>query len=227
MSLVYPDAERLQAIVSIVTHCLSALPYVTHIDVFGSLARGDADRWSDIDLIVVTRKKADFLRCLQTLHNTKPILHHNPLSQADPNGYHALGCVFVDESVFHCVDLNFFTREEYTKPETTRRFGARRTLYSAHTAVSQKGDSDGEPSTDTQTLTADEQRIAVAIGFTKKNAKKVLRGEEAHDNLKRFARTLTQTMQDYPVDYRVVGGNIGIVAGHYVTIAETLLDTLE
>lgn len=200
---------------------LVQLPFVQRISVFGSLAGADWDRWSDIDMLVVTQARGQFLAVWQALHDAKPVLYHYPLSRAEPSGGHMLGNVFVGESVFHCLDLNLLTVHEYRTPGALDRFGA---LLEVHLApdipvIEAEAGMDA-----TQALTPDEDRIATGIHFTKKAIKRALRGYPAHDDLKRCAGQLKAIMQDYPVDYQVVGGNIGKVAQTYLTIADVLLE---
>jgi hypothetical protein len=199
---------------------LARLPFVQRIAVFGSLAGADWDRWSDMDMLVVTQARGQFLAAWQALHDAKPVFYHHPLCRAEPSGGHMLGNVFVGESVFHCLDLNLLSAHEYRTPGALDRFGTLLEVYRAPDTPVIETDADMDV---TQTLTPDEDRIATGIHFTKKAIKQVLRGHPAHGDLKRFAGQLRAIMRDYPVDYRVVGGNIGQVAETYVTIADCLL----
>jgi predicted nucleotidyltransferase/metal-responsive CopG/Arc/MetJ family transcriptional regulator len=217
---VYPDATRLTALFEEIKVILAQLSFVSHIYVFGSLARQESDRWSDIDMVVVTRTYQQFWDTWQHLHNVKPVLHHHPFSEVEPIGAHALGNVFVDEAVFHCLDLNFLTTYEHQTPRAMERFGHLEMVYNHPNEVRS---STQDHRHFRQTLTPDEQKIATSLHFTKKNIKRVLRGQPAHDELRKFADSLRILMQVYSFDYQVVGGELGKVAQTYLLIADDVL----
>lgn len=219
--LIRPEVSRPATLMKEITAILSQLPFVSHILIFGSLARNEADRWSDIDMLVVTKTHQQFWDAWQQLHDSLPILHHHPFAELESGGAHALGNVFVDESVFHCLDLNFFTIDDYQRPGITERFGHLDQIYHNPDAGSSTSQ---HPSQFQQVLTSDEEKISVEMHFLKKNIKKVLRNQPAHHEVKKFADRLSTIMEDYTFEYEVVGGKIGKLAEIYLTIAECLLD---
>lgn len=220
--LVYPDAARPLALMEEVKAVLTQLLCVSHLYLFGSLAENRWDRWSDVDMLVVTPTKQHIWEIWGVLHQAKPVLHHHPLSAAEPFGVHILGNVFVGESVFHCLDLNFLTLEEYHTPGAMARFNAAKELNRSSASLSATVE---EKSLLMQELTADEEQLSVAIHFTKKNIKKILRGYPTYDELQKFATHLRTLLENYSVDYEVVGGKIVKVAEAYLTIAAHLLET--
>lgn len=217
----YPDATRPATLIDEIKAILTQLPFISHIYVFGSLARREADRWSDIDMLVVTQTHQQFWDAWQHLHSAKPILHHHPFSEVEPIGGHVLGNVFIGESVFHCLDLNFLTTEEHQTHGVGERFGHLEMVYYNLDDLPLASTQDRRPFQ--QTLTSDEEKISIGIHFTKKHIKKVLRGQPAHDELQKFADGLSVLMQDYSFDYQVVGGKIGEVAEAYLWIADYIL----
>ena len=218
--LISPNPKRLQTLLTEIVDIVSNLSFVKHIYVFGSLVGDGWDRWSDIDMIIVTQCQSQFWDVWTTLNAEKPILHHHPLSRAEPSGVHILGNVFVDEAIFHCLDLNFFTMVEWEKPETSDRFGAMRELY--HDVTVRKTSHDNKTCV-TQELTLDEQQISIHIHFTKKAIKRILRRQENFTDLQKHTNQLKVIMQNYAFDYQVTGGNIGSVAKTYLSIADYLL----
>ena len=218
--LIYPASDRPPALLTEITEIIARLSFVKHIYVFGSLVGDDWDRWSDIDMIVVTQFQSQFWNVWETLNSAKPIVHHHPLTYGDISGAHMLGNVFVDDAVFHCLDLNFFTMVEWEKPETSDRFGAMRELY--HDARVRKINHDNQACV-TQELALGEQQISIHIHFTKKAIKQILRGRENFTDLQKYTNQLKIIMQKYTFDYQVTGGNIGSVAKTYLSIADYLL----
>lgn len=216
--LLYPDPARPQTLMQEITTHLAKLPYVERIFVFGSLARQESDRWSDIDMLVVTPDQAQFCLVWEALNQAKPVIHHHPLT-IQSSGRHALGNVFVGESVFHCLDLNFMTRADAQVFGSLDRFS---TLIEVYAGEAQQLDGENGDCT-SQELTPDEERIAYAMHFTKKNLKRMLRGSPDPEELRRYLIILKQTMQDYPADYRTTGGQIGQVAHAYIRLAEELI----
>ena len=117
------------------------MTFVQRVLVFGSFARGEADRWSDIDLLVVTANRMQFWQVFTTLARHRTILWRSRfVPQCDPSGGYVLGIVFEGESVFHNVDLNFMTLAEYHMPDALNRFGTMKEVYAAETLNSNTDD---------------------------------------------------------------------------------------
>ncbi len=220
MSLLAPDAERLHEFLIELTSIFSSIAYVSRVYTFGSMARGDWDRWSDIDLLVVTLAEGQFRTVWEALHAARPVVHHHPFSAAEPSGAHALGNVFEGESVFHCLDLNLMTQDDADAPGALARFGPLQELYRA-TSADPADAIDHMPFL--QELTPEEEAISVNMHFTKKNVKRLLRGQDVRAEVQKHAALLRTRMSRHLRDYRVAGGNIGYVAHTYLAIADELL----
>ncbi len=218
-NLVFPDATRPETLLEEITALLVQLPFILRIYIFGSLTTTSWDQWSDIDLIVVIQAQKHTWDVWNAIHEAKPILYHYPLSHSEPNGLHLLGNVFQDESVFHCLDLNLLTIYEHDRPGAMERFGPLRELH--HHPILTAEPPNIPP--DTQLLTVQEERIAIAIHFTKKHIKRVLRGEPVHDDLSKWVEHLRTIIGEFSFDYEVVGGKIGKVAKTYLQIAGLVL----
>ncbi len=218
--LLNPSPDALVDLVLWVTDLLTGLPFVHEIRCFGSFARGNWDCWSDIDLLVVTDTRDQFLDLLGHLEAIRPIVHRNHfVAFPDSGGAHILGILFAGCSVFHCVDLNLYTFEEARMLGRLDRFGSMKVLYrveSQPTAIEARSLVVSEPED------PGEATIKVAIHFTKKAAKQVLRGIDAQADLRHHASALRQIMNAYPPDLVIGGRQIGLLAQSYLEIAQLL-----
>jgi hypothetical protein len=222
-ALLYPDPNRSAALLDGLSSFFSQLTFVRHIMVFGSSARYEQDRWSDLDMIVVTNQRRHFGNVYEALRQHKPIVHHNPLTpQVEPSGGHLLGVVFADESVFHNLDLNFLSLSDYQSSNALQRFGQIKIMYSAKEQPEALND---EP-TSTSRLAehVDEIRIGNTLHWTKKAVKKVLRQRGSLDDVKTCSDALKHVMDAYTEDVVLPNGNISQVARMYIEIADLLLN---
>jgi predicted nucleotidyltransferase len=220
--LLYPSADAVLALLDEVTRVLVQSSLVRTIMCFGSVARGTPDRWSDIDLIVVTDTRRAFVDVLDCLQQHKPIVHRNQfVPYAEPSGGHILGILFEGCSVFHCIDLNLLTWQEYTAAELLARFGVTKEIY--HSAVVVMPEHDTEIAAEEEDPT--EAEIKWRVHFTKKLIKKVLRGENRRDELAKYAALLRDVMRDYPADLMIAGRRIGYLATTYLQMADRLLNS--
>jgi predicted nucleotidyltransferase len=217
----FPDPARNRRLLTDIIGICTALPYVQRLISFGSFARGEPDRWSDIDLIVVTVNRAQFWSVFTCIAQSKPILHRSYFTpQVEPSGGRVLGMVFENESVFHNVDLNFMTRNEYASLETLMRFGVMRELYVSSARLS---DADCDVLPNAELEHPDDRRISVGLHFTKKAIKQVLRGQMVYEELQQRSRYLRDILEDYAYDVATPYGKIGQVAHQYLEMAEQLL----
>lgn len=116
--LVYPDENGPTRLLKELSEFFTQFSCVNRIFCLGSMARGDWDRWSDIDMLVVTQ--AGFEQQWQIfdkLRQFKPILHHHAFVSMEPAGGFIPGIAFENESVFHMLDLNFISLTEYQSPQ--------------------------------------------------------------------------------------------------------------
>jgi hypothetical protein len=223
LNLLEPDPDGPQRLADEITAFFSQLDFVQRVMAFGSLAGQRWDRWSDLDLIVVTASHTQYRMVFHRLCAHKPVVHHGVFTSCvEPAGGYVLGIVFEGESVFHCLDLNFLTLAEYRALGTLDRFGATRDLY-----VNEAGwadEADEPPQHRVALQHPDEARIYDAIHWTKKSAKKMLRGQDTRHELRACAERLRAVMNDYPDSPLFPGGDICRLAHTYLLIADQLLN---
>lgn len=224
-NLVYPDQNALARLLKELTEFFAQFPSVNRIFIFGSMARGNWDRWSDIDLLIVTRaSSAQQWEIFDSLCQSKPILHHHAFIAMKPSGGFVPGIVFEDESVFHMLDLNFVSLAQYQSPQALARFGKFRELFTAGEDCLELERENGtcfKPPIENP----DEQRIGAGIHWTKKAVKKSLRGSDNIDELVTTSAHLKEIMLDFPEDKTMPGGNICHLARQYIKIADFLSGT--
>ena len=222
--LVYPDQNALIRLLKELTDFFAQSSAVNRIFAFGSMARGDWDRWSDIDLLIVTQSgPGQQWQLFNKLTQNKPILHRHPFIAMEPSGGFVPGIVFEDESVFHMLDLNFISLAEYRSFQALERFGELRELFIAgedHLELESENSTSFKP----EIANPDEQRIGAGIHWTKKAIKNSLRGSGNIDELAITTQRLKEIMLDFPEDKPVPGGNICCLAQQYIEIADFLLD---
>lgn len=196
--LIYPDQNALTRLLKELTEFFTQFPTVKQIYTFGSMARGDWDRWSDIDLLIVTRSGSEQQRQLfNKLARHKPILHHHPFVLMEPSGGFVPGIVFENESVFHILDLNFMSLAECQSSQALARFGKLRELFVAGEGYLEL-ESENSAWPKPQIDNPDEQRIGAGIHWTKKAIKKILRGSDSIDELTTTSTRLKEIMLDFP-----------------------------
>lgn len=110
--LVYPYASTPPRIALDVADALARCPAVSRVTLFGSLAAGTHDGWSDIDVMCVTPGRAAAWEAVQLLREAMPLRWYGPFSDLpQPSGrYWPYG-----ESIFHSVDLSFRTAEGHAR----------------------------------------------------------------------------------------------------------------
>lgn len=104
------DTGELEALRDELVAALSRLTAVRSIDTFGSLARGTADRWSDIDLLVwCEAPELTAWRAAGAIRVTKPVSFYRMFTGvAQPSGRYW----FHSASPFHRLDVSFAAPEE-------------------------------------------------------------------------------------------------------------------
>jgi len=218
---VFPDPAGNLRLKDALCDLLATVSFVQRVILFGSFAQERADRWSDIDLLVVTINRLQFWELLTLLVQHKPIVWRGLfVPQYPPSGGNVLGIVFEGESVFHNVDLNFMTLAEYHTPDALTRFGTAKEVYATAAPVSNVDD--GVISM-AEVQHPDNRRIFEGLHFTKKAIKRILRGQSAHDELRQRSDQLRHILNDYPPDVESPYGKIGWLAHQYLAMAETLL----
>ena len=120
--LAKPSVAARHSLSSQLSNFLSDLPDVERCFAFGSETRGDHDRWSDIDLLlVVSRFPACCWDVLAALSAYRPWRKHTMVAFSATTAC-MLGTVFRGESVFHKVDLNFMETQSFERGEDLARF---------------------------------------------------------------------------------------------------------
>ena len=219
--LVYPDQNALARLLEELTKFFAQFSAVNRIFSFGSMARGDWDRWSDIDMLVVTQASSEQQwQFFTKLRQHKPILHHHAFISMKPSGGFIPGTVFENESVFHMLDLNFISSAQYQSPPALERFGRLCELYRSGDDCRED---DNTVWSETKPDSPEEKRIGAGIHWTKKAVKNILRGSDDTDTLVTMSTRLKEIMQDFPEDQPMPGGNICWLARRYIEIADFLL----
>lgn len=113
----FPDPAGPPRLLAEVTGIFAGVPFVRSLAVFGSLAEGRADRWSDVDLLV---ECDDGARCpwlaAGALRQAKPVLFYRKFSLVEqPSGRYW----FAGESLFHRLDVSFHSPEEMAGRQRT------------------------------------------------------------------------------------------------------------
>ncbi|MCP4427106.1 MAG: nucleotidyltransferase domain-containing protein [Chloroflexi bacterium] len=218
--LVYPDETAPARLLEELTGFFAQFPVINQILTFGSMARGGWDRWSDVDLLVVTHGgSGQQWRLFNRLRQYKPILHHHPFVLMEPSGGFIPGIAFEDESVFHLLDLNFISLSEFQSPGALERFSPMRNLFVSNV---NNPESDECPPYKPIAENQDEKRIGMGLHWVKKAVKQVLRGSDNYDKLVKTSTHLKEIMADFPKDILTPGGNICQLARRYVEIADFL-----
>lgn len=109
--LVHPDPEGPERIMNEIVTILADLPTVHSIGVFGSLARKNSDRWSDIDMLVGCENlHSTEWQAADAIRSAKSVLYYRKFSLLEPPS----GRYWFDsESPFHRIDISFHTVEEF------------------------------------------------------------------------------------------------------------------
>ncbi len=117
-----PDPEGPQRLAREICAALARLPFVRAVTLFGSLADGRADRWSDVDMLVACEdvERTCWLAA-GAIRSAKPVLFYRVFTLAEqPAGRYW----FADECPFHKVDVSFHSAAEHQVGyRETRRLG--------------------------------------------------------------------------------------------------------
>lgn len=110
--LIHPYASAPPRIALDVAEALASCGVVSRVTLFGSLASGTHDGWSDIDLMCVTPGRAGAWEAARLLRAAIPLRWYGPFSDLlQPSGrYWPYG-----ESIFHSIDLSFQTAEAHAR----------------------------------------------------------------------------------------------------------------
>jgi predicted nucleotidyltransferase len=221
MQALYPEPDRNVRLLDELETFFAGLPAVRRVLVFGSFGRGKIDRWSDIDMLLVTADPTQFGPVFAVLARHKPIRYRGTFTpQVEQGGGRVLGIVFEDESVFHCLDLNFLGEADYLAPGALDRFRHLQERWvNAGPLIA-----DGQgPVLAAEEENPDEYRLAAALHFTKKAIKQILRRGKGHAGLARRVDALRLALSECPVRKVTPRGDIQYMARLYLSMAEVLL----
>lgn len=217
----YPDPARPATLAAELCAWFATLPYIHRVAQFGSLAQGTADRWSDLDMFVVTARRGDIRVALAALNEHKPFLHHAPVRNSEKHpGANALGITFAGESPFNCLDLNFIALADYATPDAIDWLEPVRDCYVTPAGSSAAEAGDDYPFDELDPL---EMAIDGACFWTRRAAKGLLRGKSGRDLLERRHSELVTALRGTPDDCAMAGGNVCRVGRVWLAIAAVLL----
>lgn len=107
-SLLYPYVTTPARIALDLVEALAACPAVSRVTLFGSVASGQQDGWSDIDALCAVEGEDGPWQAAAALRQAMPLRWHGRFSSTEPpSGRHWL----LGESVFHSIDLTFAPSE--------------------------------------------------------------------------------------------------------------------
>jgi predicted nucleotidyltransferase len=111
VSPVIPSAERAILLAKHITAAISSETGVRAIALFGSLAVGREDAWSDVDMLVACEDVESVQWTIAgAIRAVKPVLYFRPFSMAkEPCGRYW----FEEESPFQKLDISFDSVEDY------------------------------------------------------------------------------------------------------------------
>ena len=224
--LLRPAVDGPQRIASEIVAALASLDGVRRIALFGSLAEGRADRWSDVDMIVACQD-SDVTQwaAAAEIRRAKGVLFYQTFSTAEqPSGRYW----FEGESPFHKLDVSLHPLAAY---EAVRRGQAPDEYPMTLKEVYSAEPYDGTPSVAVAaaplSFDAQETRIKQCHVPLMNSLRSRLRGRDLYPNssaeLEEKARELRGRLEGVSPDAVMAGGRIGQLAWRLVEMAEHLL----
>jgi hypothetical protein len=207
-----PEPGAPRRIADGVIEALAATPQVRAISLFGSLASGTEDRWSDVDLMVGygpdggARDEDVEWEIAGALRAWRPVLFYRMFTGVgQPSGRYW----FEGESPFNQVDAGFYSMPEYERArvEGVREgFPVQSTEQSRRDWVDSPARGGGAP----LTITEEERELSRPIYGGLKTLKARLRGEPVDaSELRRRSRDLEDAASRLPRDAIAGGGALG------------------
>jgi predicted nucleotidyltransferase len=194
---------------------LSHVPFVRAIALFGSLAAGSADAYSDVDMLVACDDvEATKWTVAAALRKAKPVLFYRKFTAAEqPSGRYW----FVGESPFHKLDISFDPIEDYARViRDGGRLGHKITAHEVYRrlepSVTTSGAMPGRP------LIIDEREWEVGLSIYRSllSLKSCLRGG---DGTRGFDE-LREAAMELPRDAVMAGGNVGQLVHEVVEMVQ-------
>jgi len=221
-----PAADGPQRIASEIAAALASLADIRRIALFGSLAEGRADRWSDVDMVVACQG-CDVTQwaAAAEIRRAKPVLFYQTFSAAEqPSGRYW----FEGESPFHKLDISFYPLATY---EAMRNGSMPREhpmiLKEIYAAQPQNGTPALAVAASPLSVDAREMRIKRCHVPLMNSLRSRLRGRDLYPNssaeLAEKTRELRSRLEGVRKDTVAAGGRIGQLAWRLVEMAELLL----
>jgi predicted nucleotidyltransferase len=219
-TLLAPDPHGPERLRAEIASALAPLPSVRAISLFGSLAAGTADRWSDVDMLVACDDvETSQWTAAAAIRAAKSVLFYRMFSTAaQPSGRYW----FDGESVFHKLDVSFITPEEYAEHfRAPSRLGYPVTLREIHRNDAPRGAMSHAAPYVCQ-ITERETLIGTWIVYAENTIRATLRGQQPRRSLFEVSENLAQSLEGISRDACMAGGAIGGVAYPVLDIARHL-----
>ncbi len=203
-----------------VTSALATLPFVHAVSVFGSLANGCADRWSDVDMAVACEEVegAKWLAAA-AIRAAKPVLFYREFSAVEqPAGRYW----FAGESPFHRLDVSFHAVEEHLACYLdSARMGDCGELRAVHLRAPSPGPTDSSLDPFPRlSISARETEIGRWIHRLFNSLKAQLRGADRLEEVAARAAGLRGSLGELTRECTLDGGRIGWLAYQLLDLAD-------
>lgn len=215
----YPELHHNRALMKRLTAFFAVQPAVYEVAVFGSLAADLADRWSEVDLIVVTAYMGDQLPVFARLRGTLAVVYHRPfMRDTHVPGAYVSAMLLAGESPFHLVNLHFLSLAERANPSALERYRGLRQLHRMLTVPWPPVPTTYDP-VPNEAETVDEARVYAATNTLRRMLRQVLRRQVAPADLGVPVAALRGLLADYPDGLPTAHGDVCAVAARYLDMA--------
>jgi len=220
----YPELNHNRTLVRQLTAFFAVQPSVYEISIFGSLAADTADRWSEVDLIVVTVHEVDQLALFMKLRDELPVIYHRPfLRDTHVPGAYVSGILLEDASPFHLVNLHFLTLAEREDPAALARYRGLRKLHQMLTIPFPPPPLlDDTPPPEAETV--EEARIYDAANALRRALRRVLRRHMETTALTEPLGVVEDLLAAYPDGLPSPHGDVCVLAARYSKMAEMVIN---
>jgi hypothetical protein len=218
----YPQLQQNRELVKRLTGFFAVQPQTYEIAVFGALAADTADRWSAVDLIVVTAHTEDQPTLFATLRDHHTVIYHRPFMR-DPNGpgAYVYGVLLAGVSPFHLVNLHFLTLTERNQPEIRSRYYGIRRL---HQMIVAPSPTPAQATTlPAEAETVEEARVYDATNSLRRALRQVLQQHSRPDTLNAPRTQLETILASHPNGIPSLHGDVCVLAQHYLKMTAIAL----
>jgi len=198
---------------------LAAVPEVMAVSLFGSLAEGRADGWSDVDMQVACTTEAGKWAAAAAIRAGKPVEFYRLFSAApQPSGRFW----FADASPFQKIDVSFLTVIEYhaqqAHPVVLGQPITLREVYSRPDSA--PGGSVSVVTPSPLEITEEETGIGRRVYCLSLSAKARARGKTDGQYLEEDIASLRAAYGGRPPDFTAGGGHLGRLVARMLAYAE-------